>query len=36
MIQKTELNGNVDSENHHGGFSWDILNYINLDVTELL
>jgi hypothetical protein len=29
---KAELNGNVDSENNHGGSSMDIMDYIGLDV----
>src|ERR1700730_7019871 len=31
---KAELNGNVDSENNHGGSSMDIMYYIGLDVHK--
>jgi transposase len=31
-VLKAELNGNVDSENNHGGPSTDIMYYIGLDV----
>jgi|GEM_PF-1887059 len=31
---KAELNGNVDSENNHGGSSTDIMYYIGLDVHK--
>ena len=33
-VQKAELNGNVDSENNHGGSSTDIMYYIGLDVHK--
>jgi hypothetical protein len=33
-VQKAELNGNVDSENNHGGSSRDIMYYIGLDVHK--
>src|ERR1700719_2021484 len=31
---KAELNGNVDSENNHGGSSMDIMYYIGMDVHK--
>jgi hypothetical protein len=33
-VKKAELNGNVDSENNHGGSSRDIMYYIGLDVHK--
>jgi hypothetical protein len=33
-VQKAELNGNLDSENNHGGSSTDIMYYIGLDVHK--
>src|SRR4030081_1036330 len=33
-VQKAELNGNVDSENNHGGSSRDIMYYIGRDVHK--
>jgi transposase len=34
VYKKTELNGNVDSENNHGGSSMDSMYYIGLDVHK--
>lgn len=34
MYKKAELNGDVDSENNHGGSSRDIMYYVGLDVHK--
>jgi hypothetical protein len=33
-VQKAELNGNIDSENNHGGSSMDIMDYIGAGCSQ--